>query len=87
LTLEIFNHINPLFRLPKISEIAAVSCYSAAAADEESSPKNNSPMRSASSSSVPEKRRVVEIVDAAAFQKDKERRAERGRKLLEAFDD
>ena len=43
-------------------------------------------MASSSSPSIDQKR-VVEIVDAAAYAADKERREDRARKLLEAFDD
>ena len=93
--------VSPL-RLPKVSEIASSAQMSPSsslqrrpaesdpiakgAASSSSAPPRPLVMSSSSSPSIDQKR-VVEIVDAAAYAADKERREDRARKLLEAFDD
>lgn len=88
-----WGHVESPLRLPKVSEIASTPPRSPQSKTEESgasattSSSTPRPLVSSLASPSIDQKRVVEIVDAAAYAADKERRADRARKLLEAFDD
>lgn len=88
-----WGHVESPLRLPKVSEIASTPPRSPQSKTEESGASATSssstprPLVSSLASPSIDQKRVVEIVDAAAYAADKERRADRARKLLEAFDD
>ena len=100
-TVDWGHAVSPL-RLPKVSEIASSGHMSPSSSPQQkptesdtvgtaagvSSSSASRPLVISSSSSPSiDQKRVVEIVDAAAYAADKERREDRARKLLEAFDD